>query len=408
MLASAGASTGDLRAAASELAAKVTTPLDAALGDAEEIFLSPEGQLHLVPFEALVNGSGRFLVEGRLFTYLTSGRELLRPHAQKASDAAAEIFANPDFEGGGSGEALGSGGRRGVSGEDLARVRFTPLPGTGAEAVAIERALGKARVHSAGSATKSALFALHGPSLLHVATHGFFLADHEAASGGTRGLELASAGPELDASPESENPLLRSGLALAGANVKGERRSDGILTALEASGLDLAGTQLVVLSACETGLGDVNSGEGVVGLRRALAISGAETEVMSLWKVDDDATAKMMKGYYERIVHGGGRSNAMRDERLAMLADPATAHPYYWASFIVSGDPDSLGAAHVGMSRAAPPPLPKVPPMQGGCACEAGGAGAPEPAAAFAFGGALALVLARRRRRSIAERDPAP
>lgn len=141
-----------------------------------------------------------------------------------------------------------------------------------------------------------------------------------------------------------ENPLLRSGLALAGANRRQSGEEDGILTALEASGLDLWGTKLVVLSACETGIGEVKTGEGVYGLRRALVMAGAETQVMSLWKVDDEATKNLMVGYYKRLLAGEGRSEALRQVQLAMLKSPATAHPFYWASFIASGDWRPLGS----------------------------------------------------------------
>ncbi|MSQ82648.1 MAG: CHAT domain-containing protein [Myxococcales bacterium] len=143
-------------------------------------------------------------------------------------------------------------------------------------------------------ASVGALKAVQGPVLLHVATHGFFLADQEdlpvmGTRSGRRNAELfgdlpAPALPQLG----KDDPLLRSGLALAGANRQPDGR--GVVTALEVAGLDLAGTQLAVLSACETGVGDIRNGEGVFGLHRALVLAGAQTQVMSLWKVDDAAT----------------------------------------------------------------------------------------------------------------------
>src|SRR5207253_11270583 len=108
-----------------------------------------------------------------------------------------------------------------------------------------------------------------------------------------------------------ESPLLRSGLAFAGANLRRSGEDDGILTALEASGLDLDGTELVVLSACDSGVGEASGGEGVYGLRRALVIAGAATQVMSLWQVDDEATRDLMIGYYGRLQAGEGRSEGM-------------------------------------------------------------------------------------------------
>jgi CHAT domain-containing protein len=140
-----------------------------------------------------------------------------------------------------------------------------------------------------------------------------------------------------------ENPLLRSGLALAGANKLASGTEDGVLTALEASGLDLWGTKLVVLSACETGVGKVAQGEGVYGLRRALVIAGAESLLMSLWQVDDDATRDLITGYYRRLERGKGRSEALRLSQLRMLRSDKYQHPFYWASFIPSGQWKPMG-----------------------------------------------------------------
>jgi tetratricopeptide (TPR) repeat protein len=139
-----------------------------------------------------------------------------------------------------------------------------------------------------------------------------------------------------------ENPLLRSGLALAGANARRSGEDDGILTALEASGLNLWGTKLVVLSACDTGVGAVKNGEGVYGLRRALVLAGAETQMMSLWPVSDEGTRDLMLAYYKALQAGQGRAEALRQVQLTMLASPDQRHPFYWASFIQSGEWASL------------------------------------------------------------------
>ncbi len=114
------------------------------------------------------------------------------------------------------------------------------------------------------------------------------------------------------------------------------------MTALEATGLDLWGTKLVVLSACETGVGDVQNGEGVYGLRRALVLAGAESEMMSLWKVNDEATRDLMVDFYKRLEAGVGRSEALRQVQLKMLKTADHNHPYFWAAFILSGDWRSL------------------------------------------------------------------
>jgi CHAT domain-containing protein len=190
-------------------------------------------------------------------------------------------------------------------------------------------------------ATEAHLKQLHSPIILHVASHGFFLSDQELTS------ELKKRGVQDQDLRVGENPLLRSGIALAGAN---ERHSganeDGILTALEVAQLDLHGTELVVLSACDSGIGDVQNGEGVYGLRRALVLAGAQTQVTSLWKVSDEATRTLMVDFYQRLLKGEGRSAALRHAQLAMLANPELAHPYYWASFVPIGNWAPLPLKH--------------------------------------------------------------
>ena len=131
---------------------------------------------------------------------------------------------------------------------------------------------------------------------------------------------------------------MRSGLALAGANQRKNGADDGILTALEASGLNLWGTKLVVLSACDTGLGEVKNGEGVYGLRRAFVLAGTESLVMSLWSVSDYVTRELMTNYYKNLKQGMGRGEALRQVQLEMLKKNGREHPFFWASFIQSGE----------------------------------------------------------------------
>jgi CHAT domain-containing protein len=175
-------------------------------------------------------------------------------------------------------------------------------------------------------ATETALKQTRGPRVLHIATHGFFLEDLNAASGtGATRSRL------------TENPMLRSGLAFAGVNNLRSGVDDGVLTALEAAALDLNGTKLVILSACETGVGEVQNGEGVFGLRRAFVVAGAETIVMSLWPVADQATKDLMIAYYRRLSEGESRTQALRQAQLELLQDESRSHPFYWAGFITSG-----------------------------------------------------------------------
>jgi CHAT domain-containing protein len=182
-------------------------------------------------------------------------------------------------------------------------------------------------------ATETSLKQVSAPRLIHIATHGFFLTDTPTSSNAsgksTRGLS---------ANVKIENPLLRSGLALAGANLHKGGDDDGILTALEASGLNLWGTKLVTLSACDTGLGEVKNGDGVYGLRRAFMLAGTKTLVMSLSPVSDYVTRGLMTAYYKGLKQGQGRGAALRQVQLGMLKRKDRAHPFYWASFFQAGE----------------------------------------------------------------------
>jgi CHAT domain-containing protein len=208
---------------------------------------------------------------------------------------------------------------------DLSSVYFPPLSATAGEARAIKALFPEASLLTGSNATKATVQKIRAPEILHIASHGFFLDD--AAAGAMR-----------------TNPLLRSGLAFAGANLTRDGRGDGILTALEASGLDLWGTKLVTLSACDTGVGEIRNGEGVYGLRRAFVLAGAESLVMSLWPVSDYIARDTMVAYYGALRAGLGRGDALRAAKLSFLKRPTRRHPYYWAGFIQSGDWTDLRA----------------------------------------------------------------
>ena len=184
----------------------------------------------------------------------------------------------------------------------------------------------------------------HDYRVLHLATHGFFLADACGASGrrGTRGVGGLAGPPRRPA----ENPLLLSGLALAGANrraLAGADGDDGILTAEEVAGLDLSGVEWAVLSACDTGVGEITAGEGVFGLRRAFQIAGARSVIMSLWSVEDQSTRAWMRALYEgRFDRNRSTADAVHEASLALLRDRRSkglsTHPFYWAAFVAAGD----------------------------------------------------------------------
>ncbi|WP_204140408.1 tetratricopeptide repeat protein [Halomicronema sp. CCY15110] len=318
-------------------------PLAPSLQATDHLLISPDSQLNRVPFEALpTETGGDYLVQQYQISYLNSGRDLLRFGVVEPSRNPAVILADPDYETIqiAQGRSLGDN-RRSI---DLNQIRFGRLPGTAAEAAVIQPLLPNATVLVEDEATENALKQVEAPQILHIATHGFFLANVERPSSeAQRGIGIISSDTPF-ARPTTpsvaiENPLLRSGLALAGFNTRQSGSEDGVLTALEASTLNLSGTQLVVLSACETGLGDIANGEGVYGLRRAFALAGAETQLMSLWQVSDDGTQSLMARYYEKLIAGMGRSEALRAVQLEMIAAGGEfSHPYYWSAFILAGD----------------------------------------------------------------------
>ncbi|MEC4854061.1 MAG: CHAT domain-containing tetratricopeptide repeat protein, partial [Jaaginema sp. PMC 1079.18] len=295
-----------LQETARELDSLLMQPIRAKLGAKTHILLSPDSQLNLIPFAALVDENNQYLVENYQITYLTTGRDLLRLQNQQEPRQASVIVANPDYDEPGvnnSEIAFNRGSNR--RSNDLDSIRFGALPGTAREAEAIQPLLPNAKVLTQLEATEQAIKQVEAPRILHIATHGFFLnvdlvapSANPFESRGVLGIRLES---EASAPVDQENPLLRSGLALAGIHTRSSGGSeDGVLTALEVAGLNLRGTKLVVLSACETGVGDVANGEGVYGLRRALAIAGAESQVISLWKVSDAGTQELMVDYYQR------------------------------------------------------------------------------------------------------------
>ena len=360
---------------------QVFAPLRAALGPATLIYLAPDGELNRLPFEALVDDQGRYLIETYRFAYLSSGRDLLQAHPQPGQGTV--VFAGPDYDLGAARRheaaepllaALSRGtppGWRGARSGDVRGLRrWRPLAGAAAEADLVQQALqgsgyGPVTEYVGPKALEEVLKAVHGPRLLHVATHGFFLPDQQREPEDQHGpialgdLETGAA-RGLARLHGTENPLLRSGLVLAGANALGERAGpanapgeqadaeptvdDGWVTAEEIALMDLRGTELVVLSACETGLGRVKIGEGVYGLRRAFLYAGARTLVTSLFAVPDEQTRELMGRFYGALKAGQGKLEALHGAQLELLrqrrAAGGAAHPFFWASFVLVGDPE--------------------------------------------------------------------
>jgi tetratricopeptide (TPR) repeat protein len=300
-----------LKASGQKLDALLMQPLRPHLGTIRNLLLSPDSALNLLPFESLVDEQGRYLLETNNITYLTSGRDLRRFQNPKPNNNPALILADPYFDKPGT-LAATSLTQRTIN---LAQKTWPPLQGTATEAKAIAPLL-DTQPHLSTAATETLIKQTQSPKILHLATHGFFQ-------------------PTIDS---TTNPLLNSGLVFAGFRIGKSGNDDGILTALEVSNLNLANTKLVTLSACDTGLGTITTGEGIYGLRRALVIAGAESQVISLWKVADDATKDLMINYYTRLKKGGGRSVALHQAQRDMLKSEKYSHPYYWAAFIPSGD----------------------------------------------------------------------
>jgi CHAT domain-containing protein len=318
----------------------VMRPVRALLGKTRRALLSPDGSLNLIPFAALVDEQNQYLITRYSFSYLTSGRDLLRLRIARENRNDPLIVADPAF---GEIEEAPAAADRDVGLADLSQLRLRRLPGTASEAQALKALLPRATALTDEQATEAALKQVSSPSILHIATHGFFLKDAEATPENSRDIGLPGEGAMSSAAASRiENPLLRSGLVLAGANNRRSGEEDGVLTALEVAGLDLWGTKLVVLSACNTGVGEVKNGEGVYGLRRALALAGAESQVMSLWSVSDRGTRDLMVSYYRALRRGEGRGEALRQVQLHMLESKDRRHPYYWAGFIQSGEWKSL------------------------------------------------------------------
>jgi CHAT domain-containing protein/lipopolysaccharide biosynthesis regulator YciM len=324
-------------AALRRLDALVLAPIRGKLAGVSHLIVAPDGKLNLVPFEALIDARGRHALTSYLISYVTTGRDLLRLAAPAQPRSPAVIVAGPDYG------APTAGGA----------VRFAPLPDALGEAADLQGYF-PAPPLTGDQATKSALKQLVAPAMLHVATHGFYARDRGAKprpAVATRTREMLSdpSSPILPP-PRPEDPadgLDRAGLAMAGANLG----ADGIVTAREIAGFDWWGTELVVLSACDTGVGAVPSGDGVYGMRRALVLAGVASQVVSLWGVDDESTRALMRAYYAELARGTGRAQALRAAKLRLLREARHAHPQHWAAFIPAGDWRPLAAGTMPPAR---------------------------------------------------------
>jgi len=338
-------------------------PLRPKLGNAKDVFLSPDGALNLLPFEVLRDESGRFLIQDFTFNYIAAGRDLLGFGQLKGAPGKNLVMGNPDYNLDGESKQTvvrqlnlqrGTAAPPYVFSRELRNFRFTSLPGTQREVEAIRNLLDEnsSEFFVGREALEAVLMSRTAPRILHLATHGFYLGDQPPPPAEFPGnLEIGTprddGGGEAAKSVTHEDPLVRSGIALAGANAtiasleKGQ--DDGVVTAEKILNLNLIGTELVVLSACETGLGDVKSGEGIFGLRRAFSQAGAKSLIISMWSIPDDETKELMALFYTNIQSGTmNRAQALRQAALtemeAVRQKYGNANPFFWGAFIFSGE----------------------------------------------------------------------
>ena len=322
------------QSAGQQLAAAVLDPIREAISSYDRVVIAPDDNLARVPFETLPLDGDRKLIDDYCISYLTTGRDALRFGAPWVKHRNGPlVIADPDYD-------LTEQGQTDPSISSAPHSWFEHLPGTRAEGERLASLLG-VKPWLNREALKGQVFYHRSPYVFHLATHGFYLPESDGTSDAPEEALL----PERLREYIAENSLRRSGLALAGANTwlnggtPPAEAEDGLLTAGDVYGMDFMGTQLAVLSACESGLGSVFTGEGIYGLSRAFFLSGVRTLVMSLWKVPDDQTRELMEEFYQRILGGETCAEALRSAQLQLKS--RYANPFYWGAFICQGDPET-------------------------------------------------------------------
>ncbi|MFP5246770.1 MAG: CHAT domain-containing protein, partial [Thermoanaerobaculia bacterium] len=342
------------------LADSLLGPLRDVLRGSRQLLLAPDGELWRLPFAALPFGDG-FLIDALEVTYVSSGREILRitqPMRERAAgpplviaapaygdaipDPPSESVEVPQVD---EEEAAVQRAASALRGEGI---HFRDLDGARREGQDVGRILGVEPVMG-DAAVKEVVFRAQSPAVLHLATHGFFLENGFGELAEQLGFDMLIAAEHAiggRGSARLPNPLLRCGLAFAGANYwmawqpTPPGAGNGLLTAEEVAMLDLRDTELVVLSACDTGLGELRRGQGVFGLRRAFEHAGARTLIVSLWSLPDEETVELVHLLYDHLLRGESCASALRNAQLAMKDRYESA--YYWAGFVCQGDPRPL------------------------------------------------------------------
>jgi CHAT domain-containing protein/Tfp pilus assembly protein PilF len=314
----------------------------------KRIIISPDGELNFISFATLLTEDNQFLAQTYNVQYVASGRDLLRePKPSTAKEVV--LFANPDFDlastpmlAKAEDRSVDAGSVRGSERGDIDDWSFGSLEGTQKERDELMKEFAgwgwTPSDFTAKEATKQALLKIHSPYILHLATHGFFAEEDPT----TIQAEPAASLNDRQGVTKSKffkNPMHRSGLALAGAQTTIETwkrdevppvENDGILTAEDVSTLDLKGTWLVTLSACDTGSGQARAGEGVMGLRRGFIQAGAQNLLMTLWPISDEVTVQIMSDFYQAAHDTGNAPEALadvqRDWLLKLRQDHGLAH----------------------------------------------------------------------------------
>lgn len=298
--------------------------------EVQRLRVAPDGMLNLVPFGALSDGRGHFLIEHFSVSYVSAGRDLLGPALPSDPVGSMIIALSP-----------GAGAKRPAPGSPVVSIfradRLERLEGAALEARDLQKRMPKARLLGEGKATEQRVKQLHRPALLHIVGHGIVRGNEDCqAAPASPGCQLAGIDP-------AARVMSLSAIVLEEAYGRGTGSSqDGLLTALELQTLDLQGSEMLVLSQCRMADGVPSSGEGVFGMRRAAAIAGVKTFVAPLWKIADTTQQALMDRFYQELSAGMGRAEALRQAQLRLFRNRGTASFLQWAPVILSGDPNPL------------------------------------------------------------------